>query len=89
MELGHVNIHVDVAMLARFLVQPHEGHLQQAFHVFAYLKAHNKSMMVFNDMKVTIAESRFMKQDWTEVYHNAKENLPPNAPEARGNMVLC
>ena len=43
-ELGCVDIHVDVAMLARFLVQPHEGHLQQAFHISAYLKAHNKSM---------------------------------------------
>ena len=28
-----------------------------------------------------------MKQDWAEFYHDAKENIPPNAPEARGNTV--
>ena len=80
-------IHVDVAMLARFLVQPHEGQLQQALHILAYLKAHNKSTMVYNDMKATIAESKFMRQDWTEFYRDAKENIPPNAPEARGNTA--
>ena len=43
--------------------------------------------MVFDDTKATIAESKFVKQDWTEFYHDAKENIPPNALEARGNTV--
>jgi len=83
-ELGCVDKHFDVAMLARFLVQPHEGHLQQALHILAYLKAHNKSTMVYNDMKATIAESRFVKQDWREFYQDAKKNIQLNAP---GNTV--
>ena len=43
--------------------------------------------MVFDDTKATNAESKFTKQDWTEVYHDAKENSPPNALEVRGNTV--
>jgi len=74
-------------MLARFLVQPHERHLQQALHISAYLKAHNKSTMVFDDVKATIAESKFMKQDCTEFYCDTKESIPLNALEARDNTV--
>jgi len=86
-ELGCDDIHVDVAMLARFLVQLQKGHLQQAFHIFAYLKAHNKLTMVFDDTRANITESRFIKQDWTEFSQDAKELIPPNAPELRGNAV--
>ena len=37
-ELGRTNILVDIAMLLRFLASPRRGHLDQAFHIFAYLK---------------------------------------------------
>jgi hypothetical protein len=37
-ELGRIDIIVPVTMLSRYLVSPREGHLQQAFRIFAYLK---------------------------------------------------
>jgi Reverse transcriptase (RNA-dependent DNA polymerase) len=37
-ELGRVDRLVSVSMLSRFLALPREGHLEQAIHVFAYLK---------------------------------------------------
>jgi hypothetical protein len=37
-ELGHIDIIVPVTMLSRYLVSPREGHLQQAYRIFAYLK---------------------------------------------------
>jgi hypothetical protein len=40
-ELGHIYRMACVAMLSRFLANPCEGHLKQAIHVFAYLKAHD------------------------------------------------
>jgi hypothetical protein len=34
-ELGRINIIVEVSLLSRFLACPREGHMQQAFHVFS------------------------------------------------------
>ena len=36
--LGRIDIIVEVAMLSRFLAVPRRGHLDQVFHIFAYLK---------------------------------------------------
>jgi hypothetical protein len=86
-ELGRIDIHIEVAMLASFLVQPHEGHLDQCLHIFAYLKKHKKSTMVFDDNLPNIDESRLHKADWSTFCNYAKESLPPNAPEPRGQPV--
>jgi hypothetical protein len=40
-ELCRIEIMASVAMLLRFLANSREGHLKQALHVFAYLKAHD------------------------------------------------
>ena len=86
-ELGRIDILVDVAMMSRFLAAPRRGHLEQVFHIFAYLKAHDKSTMVFDDAPPTFAAMRFMKCDWSEFYPGAAEVIPPNVPEVRGKAV--
>jgi hypothetical protein len=87
-ELGRLDIHVHVAMLSSFLAAPREGHLQEVFHIFAYLKHYKKSTMVFDDTLPTIDESIFQTNaDWTDFYLDAKEHIPTNAPEPRGNAV--
>jgi hypothetical protein len=48
-KLGRVDILVDVSKLSRYLAAPREGHLEQLFHIFAYLRRHPKSRMVIND----------------------------------------
>jgi hypothetical protein len=52
-ELGCLDILVTVSMLSRFVVSPRGGHLQQLFHIFAYLKHHTQSKMVFDDSEPT------------------------------------
>jgi hypothetical protein len=86
-ELGRIDILVDVAMLSRFLASPRRGHLDQAFHIFAYLKRYNRSSMVFDDTEPVFDESRFQKCDWSEYYPGACEAIPPDAPEVRGQSV--
>jgi hypothetical protein len=44
--------------------------------------------MVFDDMKPIFDETAFHICDWTEFYPDAKEAIPHNAPEARGNGVV-
>jgi hypothetical protein len=86
-ELGRVDILMPVSLLSRFLAAPRKGHLEQALHVFAYLKRYNRSTMVFDDTEPSFDESRFIKADWMSSYPDAMEVIPPNAPEARGREV--
>ena len=37
-ELGQIDMHVQVAMLSSYLAQPRQGHLEAVFHIFAYLR---------------------------------------------------
>ena len=74
--------------MSRFLAAPREGHLEQVFHIFAFLKQHGRSNLVFDDSRPTFDESRFLKCDWEEFYPGAREVTPPNAPELRGKSVV-
>ena len=87
-ELGRVDVLVAVSMLSRYVVSPREGHLQQVFHLFAYLKHHKRSRMVFDDTEPVFDESSFKVCDWAEFYPEAEEAIPHNTPEARGNGVV-
>ena len=86
-ELGRIDIMVETGLLARFQACPREGHLDQLFHMFAYLKKYNRSALVFDWTEPELDESRFQEVDWKEFYPEAAEVLPPNAPEARGCAV--
>jgi hypothetical protein len=74
-------------MLSRYLVSACRGHLEQVFHIFAYLKAHKESTLVFDDTEPNFDNSKFNKCDWSEFYPNAAEAIPTNAPEPRGKPV--
>jgi hypothetical protein len=43
---GRIDIMVSIAMLSCFLANPREGHLNEAMHIFAYLKAYDHSSLV-------------------------------------------
>ena len=86
-ELGRIDIITEVTLLSSFLVNPREGHLDQAFHIFAYLKKHQRSSMVFDDTQPNLDGFEFKDCEWFEFYPDAKEPMPPNMPEPRGNGV--
>ena len=76
-------------MLASFMVSPRQGHIDQVFHIFGYLKAKHNCEMIFDPTEPDINESDFPKEDWScSVYNGVKEILPPNAPELRGNGFI-
>jgi hypothetical protein len=87
-ELGRIDIHLSVALLAQYLSQPRIGHLNQVYHIFAYLKAHARSRILLDPTIPKIDENRFIKADWRDFYPDATEALPPNAPEPRGNSII-
>jgi hypothetical protein len=65
-----------------------QGHLDQVFHLFGYLKQYSKSSLVFDETLPEFDESRFNVCDWQEYYPDAVEAIPPNAPVPRGNTVM-
>jgi hypothetical protein len=65
-------------MLSRYVVSPREGHLEQAFHLFAYLKHHKRSRMVFDDSEPVFGDKAFNLCDWSEFYPDAEETIPHN-----------
>jgi hypothetical protein len=63
-EFRWLDIIVEVSLLSCFLACPCEGHLQQAFHGFGYLKEHARSWMVFrHEMVPAINQSHFRVVD--------------------------
>ena len=47
-ELGRIDITPEVSMLAAFSCAPRQGHLDAVLHLFAWLKKHSRSKMVFD-----------------------------------------
>ena len=84
-ELGRVDITSEASMMASYMASPRQGHLEQVYHRFAYLKLHHNCEMIFDPTEPEIDSSVFPEEDWsTSVYNGAKEVLPTNAPEPRG-----
>ena len=86
-ELGRVDILHSVSIMSRYLVGAREGHLEQVFHIFSYLKHHPRSALVFDDTELDFATSSFTEYQWQDIYPDAAETMPPNMPEPRGREV--
>jgi hypothetical protein len=86
-ELGRIDIMVDVSLLSSYSMQPRMGHLDQVFHIFGYLKRNKRATIIFDEQRVNWDEASFEQHDWSDFYRDAKDEIPPNAPQPRGNAV--
>ncbi len=87
-ELGRIDIVMPTCLLASYLMAPRQGHLEQAIHVFAYLKKYNRSKLVLDyTIPCFDSSSYFKKSDWSQYYPDAAEPIPSNAPQVRGKEV--
>jgi len=63
---------------------PREGHLNQLFRIFAYLKKFHNSELVFDTSYREINKSEFVTNDWVaSEYGEMQEALPSNIPKVR------
>jgi hypothetical protein len=86
-ELGRVDICLEVSMMSSHLALPREGHLKQLFNIFAHLKKYHNTELVYDPSIPEIDKSKFEQKDWTssEFGHiQGQEELPANMPEPRG-----
>ena len=68
-------------MMSYHLALPREGRLAQVFHIFAYLKKHHNSAVVFNLSYPDIKIDTLPKHDWKNFYGDVKETIPPDIPK--------
>ena len=90
-ELGRADILLEVSLLSQFQASPRQGHLEQAYHIFAFLDKHPKLTLYFDPTRARIDESIFIEgskpSDFKDIYQDAKKELPQKAPKPRGSAV--
>ena len=86
-EIGRLDILLEVSLLSSYLAMPRTGHLAQVYHIFGYLKHSPRRRLFMDPDHPEITESRFSKVDWTDFYRDAVEAIPKNAPEPLGRSV--
>jgi hypothetical protein len=65
-EIGRADVLLETSLLSSYLAMPQAGHLEQAFHIFGYLKTHPKRKIGFDPSHPAINKNRFQRCDWEE-----------------------
>ena len=84
-ELGRVDICLEVSMMSSMLAMPRRGHLENLFQIFAYLKKYHNAEMVFDPSLPDVNMNDFVRNDWTASEQmKYVEELPRNMLTPRG-----
>ena len=88
-ELGRLDIHLEVSLLSQYQASPRLGHLDSLYHIFAYLKGHpNMGRIAYDPKHPRVDYSVFNETaDWQPFYGDVEEELPPKMPEPLGHPV--
>ena len=86
-ELGRIDVLFEVTALSRFLASPREGHMEQAYRIFGYLKSKINGWLVLDPTYVGINYDRFKQVEWKSIYPDAIEEVDRNDPAPRGKPV--
>ncbi|KAI2505828.1 Reverse transcriptase (RNA-dependent DNA polymerase) [Fragilaria crotonensis] len=88
-ELGRVDVLLEVALMLTHKAMPREGHLQQLYRIFGYFKVYpRKRKIAFNFHQPKISERMFKQYDWCDFYRDATEAIPTDMPKPRGNNPM-
>ena len=87
-EIGLLDIYMEVSVMSSFSEMPREGHFQQLLHMSAYLNIHHNNQIVFYPSYPEIDEDYFKKHDWVDLYGNYPEPVPYNAPMTLGSEFI-
>ncbi len=89
-EIGQVDILLEVSLLSQYQASPREGHLEQLLHIFAFLRKHPKLTLYFSPELplMDFGEFQTKKEDFSELYCDAEEELPHRMPLPRGRSFI-
>ena len=83
-ELGRIDICLEVFMMSSHLALPREGHLEQVFQIFVYLKKYHNTELVYDPSDPVVNKHEFKQRDCkaSEFGHlQGVEVVTPNMPE--------
>ena len=87
-ELGRVDIHIEVALMSQYQMNPRVGHLEALYMIFHYLWKNPMMRLVMDPTYIKHDENQFETcVDWKEFYGDIKEEEPPNMPEPLGQSM--
>jgi hypothetical protein len=86
-ELGRVDIAVEVSLLSSYLACPRAGYLEAAIHIIGYLREKHNTRFIFDPTYPKINENDFPQFDWTEFYGDVAEAIPTDMPKPLGKEV--
>jgi hypothetical protein len=88
-ELGRVDILFEVSILSQYQASPRADHLGQVMHIFAFLKKKQKLSIYLDPSLPNIDYGNFRtkREDFTEQYRGAEEQMPHDMPRPRGRPV--
>ena len=88
-EIGRVDIFLEVSLLSQYQAGPRLGHLEVLYNISAYLKNHkDMGKLVYDSKTPGVDESAFNNNaDWKDFYSDVTEELLPNMAEPLVNVV--
>ena len=86
-EMGRVDILLEVELLSTHLAMPRKGHLEQVYHIFGYLNQISRRRLFFDPEHLDISEERFTRFNWEDVYKDEMKTIPLDMPNTRGEPV--
>ena len=92
-ELGRLDILLETSLLSSYNAAPRQGHLDQAYNIFSYLKQHQPQCIVFDPTKPEVSTEfvEYESSAWEDHYKPLEEPMPDDMPSPRGKSVkmLC
>ena len=61
--------------------------MEAVYNIFAYLKKHENSKIVFDPRRPAYDDSWFVEAKWKDLYGDVTEDIPTNKPDPRGTPV--
>ena len=81
-ELGRVDVCLEVSMMSSHLAMPRQGHLEQVLHVFSYLKKYHNTELVYDPSDPAIDFAKYEERDWASSEFG-------HIPGRRGDTTKC
>jgi len=82
---------VEFSMMRSHIALPRVGLLEEEFHIFACLKKHANSEMVFDPSLPEVNMNDFPEEDWNySILYSGDQEVPsPDMPKPRGRGFVC
>ena len=95
-ELGRIDINLEVSLLSQYLAAPRYGHLLQACNIIKYVGKYNNSNVILDPTKWDVRwegedgeiHPKTLARSMSELYPDARIEIPPNAPKPLGESVI-